>query len=240
MERIFAPASKHLAPPRSIMSLHLRKQAILRIFGFSYLNSWLLSVLIPGWLWQLNPCFAKLLSRPEVRKSASQTLFAPLTTHGNIFSISNWYRKWHAIPFRRKLSFRERLVWKILFPLQEKVESNTLNASTSSSSVANPGIIVHHSRNTAAKQWDETRALVLSGVTKARIRVWNLSPEFFTRCFAFSSKAASRWTTLMKLGKKCFNIFKPTRLITLRKLLWRLHWHFRLENVIDSFCFTKW
>jgi len=69
---------------------------------------------------------------------------------------------------------------KVLFPLLDKVkkcssqasdrrdESNMSGRSTSSggTSIASGNILMHHSRDTAEKQWAETRFLTLAGVAR--------------------------------------------------------------------------
>ncbi|KAG1680890.1 Protein MON2 [Nymphon striatum] len=88
--------------------------------------------------------------RPAVRKSAGQTLFSTVTAHGAVLDTSIW----HAV------------LWKVFFPLLDKVRS--LSGSASSEKVSDMGgnILIHHSRNTAQKQWAETQVLTLSGVAR--------------------------------------------------------------------------
>ena len=99
--------------------------------------------------------------RPPVRKSSAQTLFSGLTTHADILQ----HEAWHSI------------LWKILFPLMDKVNTLMNEASdekivdaSKSMGVTGVGssgsILLHHTRNTAHKQWAETQVLVLSGVCK--------------------------------------------------------------------------
>lgn len=102
--------------------------------------------------------------RPAVRKSASQTFFSTLSTHGEILDTKLW----------------QSIIWQVLFPLLARVRdlSNAasddkitdvpkfmgisgvgVNSSTGS-------ILLHHSRNTAQKQWSETQVLTLSGIAR--------------------------------------------------------------------------
>jgi hypothetical protein len=82
-------------------------------------------------------------SRASVRKSAGQTLFSTLTTHGSILEAKTW----------------KSVLWTVLFPLLDRVRS--LSGSASSDKITNSklmgsgnsNIIIHHSRNTAQKQW---------------------------------------------------------------------------------------
>lgn len=112
--------------------------------------------------------------RPAVRKSAGQTLFSKITAHGSLLKQSTW----------------QAVLWQVLFPLLDKVR--TLSSSASTEKVDTGGkILIHHSRNTAQKQWAETQVLTLSGVarvfnTKRQLlqslgdfpRSWSLLLEF--------------------------------------------------------------
>ncbi|XP_046407133.1 protein MON2 homolog isoform X3 [Ischnura elegans] len=113
-------------------------------------------------------------SRPAVRKSAGQTLFSTISAHGALLHQPTW----------------QAVLWQVLFPLLDKVRS--LSSSASSEKVDTGGnILIHHSRNTAQKQWAETQVLTLSGVarvfnTKRQLlqnlgdfpRAWSLLLEF--------------------------------------------------------------
>ncbi|XP_058791911.1 protein MON2 homolog isoform X3 [Phymastichus coffea] len=112
--------------------------------------------------------------RPAVRKSASQTLFSTISAHGTLLHQPTW----------------QAVLWQVLFPLLDKVRS--LSSSASNEKVDTSGnILIHHSRNTAQKQWAETQVLTLSGVarvfnTKRQLlqmlgdfpRAWSLLLEF--------------------------------------------------------------
>ena len=88
-------------------------------------------------------------SRPAVRKSAGQTLFSTISAHGSLLHQPTW----------------QSVLWQVLFPLLDKVR--TLSSSASSEKVdSGSNILIHHSRNTAQKQWAETRVLTLSGVAR--------------------------------------------------------------------------
>ncbi len=92
-------------------------------------------------------------SRPAVRKSAGQTLFCTISSHGSIFSSVDLHWK--------------DLVWKVLFPLLEQVKHFTSTASKEKDKHLNqPNFLMHHSRDTAEKQWAETSVLTLAGVTR--------------------------------------------------------------------------
>ena len=84
----------------------------------------------------------------------------------------------------------QAVLWQVLFPLLDKVRN--LSSSASNEKVDTSGnILIHHSRNTAQKQWAETQVLTLSGVarvfnTKRQLlqmlgdfpRAWSLLLEF--------------------------------------------------------------
>jgi len=87
--------------------------------------------------------------RPAVRKSAGQTLFSTISAHGSLLNPPTW----------------QALVWQVLFPLLDNVRA--LSSSASNEKVdASGNILIHHSRNTAQKQWAETQVLTLSGVCR--------------------------------------------------------------------------
>ncbi|XP_054162002.1 protein MON2 homolog isoform X2 [Oppia nitens] len=95
-------------------------------------------------------------SRASVRKSSAQTLFATLSTHGSTLEAKTW----------------KSVMWDVLFTLLDRVKQLSVLASsdkiTDSKTMgsASSTIIMHHSRNTAQKQWSETQVLVLSGVSR--------------------------------------------------------------------------
>jgi hypothetical protein len=92
--------------------------------------------------------------RPAVRKSAGQTLFSTITAHGNLLNLPTW----------------QAVMWQVLFPLLDKVR--TASSSASSEKVDTSGnILIHHSRNTAQKQWAETQVLTLSGVSRVHFKM---------------------------------------------------------------------
>lgn len=152
--------------------------------------------------------------RPAIRKSACQTLFATITTHGDVLELSTW----------------QAVLWQILFPLLHQVrtrscvapdmKSHTPTSSSMFDSIGgdddslNSGcesLVLHHSRNTAQKQWSETQVLTLSGVTKvftikreklAKIqnfnKAWNVLLEFI------KTAALSKVFEVSLAALKCF------------------------------------
>eukprot|EP00004_Rigifila_ramosa_P015497 TRINITY_DN3599_c0_g1_i2.p1 TRINITY_DN3599_c0_g1~~TRINITY_DN3599_c0_g1_i2.p1 ORF type:complete len:992 (-),score=194.39 TRINITY_DN3599_c0_g1_i2:15-2990(-) len=94
--------------------------------------------------------------RPEVRHSALRTLFTTLATHGVIDAAT-----WQAV------------VGQVLLPTLATIEHTDMSASTEDASRAlgrqngkTVVMLMHHSRNTAQKQWDETLVVALSGVSR--------------------------------------------------------------------------
>ncbi|GAU93699.1 hypothetical protein RvY_05597 [Ramazzottius varieornatus] len=88
--------------------------------------------------------------RPEVRKSAAQTLFLAIASHGSALDIATW----------------NRLVVDICYILLKCLEKYCTTASEDRISDDDDKVIMHHSRDTAKKQWAETWAIVLPAVTK--------------------------------------------------------------------------
>ncbi|CAH8299817.1 unnamed protein product [Eruca vesicaria subsp. sativa] len=96
--------------------------------------------------------------RPEVRNSAVRTFFQILGSHGNKLSKNMW----------------EDCLWNYIFPM---LDGASHKAATSSKDewqgkeIGTRGgkavhMLIHHSRNTAQKQWDETFVLVLGGIAR--------------------------------------------------------------------------
>ncbi len=58
-------------------------------------------------------------------------------------------------------------MFQVLFPLLDKVKKHSSTASDSKDDLNSGGnILIHHSRDTAEKQWAETRVLTLAGVAR--------------------------------------------------------------------------
>lgn len=99
-------------------------------------------------------------SRPEVRNGANQTLFRTIDMNGSVLDIQTWHT----------------CIWQVLFPLlnsvklvSEKVVKAMQQQSPNSDKLTAQkefnGFMVHHSRNTVDKQWDETKVLILTGMS---------------------------------------------------------------------------
>ncbi|RIA83990.1 hypothetical protein C1645_880206 [Glomus cerebriforme] len=100
-------------------------------------------------------------TRPEVRNGANQTLFRTIDMNGAVLKTQTWHT----------------CVWKVLFPLLDSVklaseravkamQQQQLNESAEKiSSPQKKEFMVHHSRDTVDKQWDETKVIVLTGIS---------------------------------------------------------------------------
>ena len=121
-------------------------------YGWHYLHVWGINncLLLKDYSFVILLKFRDLCidGRASVRKSSAQTLFSTLTTHGSILEAQTW----------------KSVLWNVLFPLLERVKSLSGTASsdkiTDSKSMGSGGsaIIIHHSRNTAQKQWFGTNS----------------------------------------------------------------------------------
>ncbi|CAN8255686.1 unnamed protein product [Cochlearia groenlandica] len=96
--------------------------------------------------------------RPEVRNSAVRTFFQILGSHGNKLSKSMW----------------EDCLWNYIFPMLDGASHKAATSSKDEwqgTEIGTRGgkavhMLIHHSRNTAQKQWDETFVLVLGGIAR--------------------------------------------------------------------------
>uniref|UniRef100_F1KQN5 Monensin-resistant 2 n=1 Tax=Ascaris suum TaxID=6253 RepID=F1KQN5_ASCSU len=130
------------------------------------------------WLVLYN-CLSELCvdPRPPVRKSACQTLLQTIAAHGLALKANTW----------------KHMIWKILFPMLDKVRALTRSASTvrtDSAALGASNILIHHSRDTESKQWAETSVHTLSGVVK----IFNAQRSLLLGLEDF----ASAWTTLLQ------------------------------------------
>ncbi|XP_011078738.1 protein MON2 homolog isoform X3 [Sesamum indicum] len=96
--------------------------------------------------------------RPEVRNSAIRMLFQTLGSHGQKLSKSMW----------------EDCLWNYVSPTLDHASHLAATSSKDEWQGKELGtrkgkavhMLIHHSRNTAQKQWDETLVLVLGGITR--------------------------------------------------------------------------
>ncbi|XP_012587884.1 PREDICTED: protein MON2 homolog isoform X4 [Condylura cristata] len=88
--------------------------------------------------------------RPAVRKSAGQTLFSTIGAHGTLLQHPTW----------------RTVVWEVLFHLLDRVRESSTTADKEKIESGGGNILIHHSRDTAEKQWAETWVLALAGVAR--------------------------------------------------------------------------
>ena len=95
--------------------------------------------------------------RFEVRNCSLITLIKTFTTHGRSLELDTW----------------NKCTWDILIPMLEDIQSSTSAAATEEVSVElgkqggrSVKLLVHHSRNSVQKQWNETVLLSYSGFTR--------------------------------------------------------------------------
>uniref|UniRef100_M8CGH6 Protein MON2-like protein n=1 Tax=Aegilops tauschii TaxID=37682 RepID=M8CGH6_AEGTA len=123
--------------------------------------------------------------RPEVRNSAVRTLFQTLCTHGQKLSLSMW----------------EDCLWIYVFPMLEHVSHLASTSSKDEWHGKELGtragkavhMLIHHSRNTAQKQWDETIVLLLGGIARLLRSFFPLLQQL--------SKFSSGWAILLAFLK---------------------------------------
>jgi len=96
--------------------------------------------------------------RPEVRNSGARTLFAVVVTQGPRLSRGLW----------------ELCLWDMLFPLLRHAFHMSATSSKEESEATLLGrsrgeqvrLVMHHSRNTEQKQWDETVVVAVGGMAR--------------------------------------------------------------------------
>uniref|UniRef100_A0A7E4V301 Protein MON2 homolog n=1 Tax=Panagrellus redivivus TaxID=6233 RepID=A0A7E4V301_PANRE len=109
-------------------------------------------------------CLGKLCTdeRPAVRKSACDTLMQTIACHCEVLTADSWHT----------------MLFEILFTLLENVRNQTRNASQfRPDDPASQRLLVHHSRDTPAKQWAETTVRTLFGVVK----IFNTQRQCFSQ-----------------------------------------------------------
>jgi hypothetical protein len=125
--------------------------------------------------------------RPEVRNSGVRTLLAVVAAHGPRLSPPAW----------------EAALWGGALPSLRHAFAMCATSSGEEAAAAELGrskgrtvrLVVHHSRNTAQKQWDETVAVALAGVGRLlRARA---------REVAATAGAPAGWEELMTVSESC-------------------------------------
>ncbi|KAL3199495.1 hypothetical protein MRX96_043889 [Rhipicephalus microplus] len=100
--------------------------------------------------------------RSAVRKSAGQTLFSTINAHGSVLRQETW----QAVLWQSTSAHIVLLSCRCCSPLLDRVRTLSGSASTEKVNDMGGNILIHHSRNTAQKQWAETQVLTLSGVAR--------------------------------------------------------------------------
>ncbi|KAH3731517.1 MON2 protein [Pelomyxa schiedti] len=105
-----------------------------------------------------------LLERYDVRTGALATLFKSLAKHGSKFSAQIW----------------ESVLWEIIFPLLTSIQHLSHTADTKGiqlelgeSSGKAVHMMIHHSRDSSQKQWDQTIVQGIEGVMKVLLTMFD-------------------------------------------------------------------
>lgn len=124
------------------------------------LGSWLMDSTTSNKLWLSTYHELKQLcvdARTEVRNCAIQTLFKTLSTHGSLLEHDIW----------------PSVIAQILFPLMNEIRNLSASAGKNriDTELGKEGgksviMMVHHTRNTEEKQWNETQVLALQGIVQ--------------------------------------------------------------------------
>lgn len=97
-------------------------------------------------------------TRTEVRNCAINTLFGTGVTYGNRFSLTEWQ------------VFLEQTVLSIAIGLQERrkrpVAPDIFPTKNCTRNPSRNTIVMHHSRDSAEKQWDESQVLMFAGISR--------------------------------------------------------------------------
>ncbi|CCI41973.1 unnamed protein product [Albugo candida] len=97
-------------------------------------------------------------TRTEVRNCAINTLFGTGVTYGNRFSLTEWQ------------VFLEQTVLLIAIGLQERrqrpVAPDIFPTKNCTRNPSRNTIMMHHSRDSAEKQWDESQVLMFAGISR--------------------------------------------------------------------------
>ncbi|NP_001085787.1 protein MON2 homolog [Xenopus laevis] len=144
--------------------------------------------------------------RPAVRKSAGQTLFSTIGAHGTLLQHATWHT----------------VIWKVLFQLLNQVRESSTTADKEKIESGGGNILIHHSRDTAEKQWAETWVLTLAGVARIfNTRRYLLQPlGEFTKAWdvlldhiqsAALSKSNEVSLAALKSFQEILQIVSPTR-----------------------------
>ncbi|KAI9277773.1 hypothetical protein BY458DRAFT_504032 [Sporodiniella umbellata] len=142
-------------------------------------------------------------SRPEVRNGANQTLFRTISMNGQVLGSFLW----------------ESCIWKVLFPLLDSIKMSSIRASKMSHAQTaslgdhhdSSGFMLHHSRDTADKQWDETKVLILIGIS-------SLFQSFLGDIYELESFAKAFTLLLAHLEDSCLRSSQEVALASIKSL----------------------
>lgn len=97
--------------------------------------------------------------RSEVRNSAINTLFGSAVTYGAQFGLDDW----------------QVFIDATILPLATKLNDDKRRMSDATTTTATSGAVgyvMHHSRDNVEKQWDESRVLLLTGISRVLQTNW--------------------------------------------------------------------
>ncbi|RLN62296.1 hypothetical protein BBJ29_005031 [Phytophthora kernoviae] len=102
-----------------------------------------------------------LNDRAEVRNCAINTLFGTAVTYGAQFELTEWQL------------FMNSTVLPLAAKLGESQKEKTARSQGKKDESKPAGYMVHHSRDNAEKQWNESRVLVLTGISRVLEINWH-------------------------------------------------------------------
>ncbi|KAG2525714.1 hypothetical protein JM18_003864 [Phytophthora kernoviae] len=102
-----------------------------------------------------------LNDRAEVRNCAINTLFGTAVTYGAQFELTEWQL------------FMNSTVLPLAAKLGESQKEKTVRSQGKKNESKPAGYMVHHSRDNAEKQWNESRVLVLTGISRVLEINWH-------------------------------------------------------------------
>ncbi|KAG6751711.1 hypothetical protein POTOM_043911 [Populus tomentosa] len=158
--------------------------------------------------------------RPEVRNAAVRTLFQTLGSHGQKLSKSMW----------------EDCLWNYVFPAVDRASHMAATSSKDEWQGKELGtrggkavhMLIHHSRNTVQKQWDETLVLVLGGIAR-------LLRSFFPLLSDLSNFWSGWESLLLLLRNSILNGSKEVAIAAINCLQTTVHSHCSKVIIFVSF-----
>ncbi|CAG8580348.1 13705_t:CDS:2, partial [Acaulospora colombiana] len=154
-------------------------------------------------------------TRPEVRNGANQTLFRTVDMNGAVLETQTWHT----------------CIWQVLFPLLDSIQLASEKAvramhqqqQAMGSEKHTPqkelnGFMIHHSRNTIEKQWDETKVLVLTGIS-------GIVRNFLPILLAFQDFREAWELLLSHLHKSCLYSNQEVAIASIKSLNTIIQFH---------------